>query len=100
MKASALMRTSGSVAALLVLALQSAGVLAAPNKDGAIARQKAAIEGFDAAHKEYLKTGDLAQFGSKLDQFVRELSTSLDEFNRAHNSATIVAVSIMPSSVE
>ena len=87
MKANAVMRMSGSVAALLVLVLQPARVSAAPNEDGTIARQKAAIEAFDAAHKEYLKTGDLATFRSKLGQSARELSACLDEFNRAHNSA-------------
>ena len=81
------MRTWGSVAALLVLVFQPARVSAAPNEDGTIARQKAAIEAFDAAHKEYLKTGDLATFTSKLGQSARELSACLDEFNRAHNSA-------------
>jgi tetratricopeptide (TPR) repeat protein len=87
MKASAVMRTLGSVAVLLVLALQPGGVSATPNEDRATAQQKAVIEEFDAAHKEYLKTGDLAQFRSKLDQFAQELSAGLDEFNRAHNSA-------------
>src|SRR5437870_1396411 len=94
MKASALMRTSGSVAALFVLALQPAGVSAAPNDDGAIARQKAAIQAFDAAHKDYLKTGDLATFRSKLDQSAGELSAGFDEFNRAHNS-TAAALSLL-----
>src|SRR5947199_4768122 len=87
MKARAVMRTWGSVAALLVLVFQPARVSAVPNEDGTIARQKAAIEAFDAAHKEYLKTGDLATFRSKLGQSARELSACLDEFNRAHNSA-------------
>jgi len=87
MKASTVTRALGTVAVLLVLALQPAAFSATANEDRAIAQQKAVIEEFDAARKEYLKTGDLAQFGSKLDQFVRELSTSLDEFNRAHNSA-------------
>src|SRR5438876_5357067 len=87
MKARAVMRTWGSVAALLELVLQLPRVSAAPNEDGTIARQKAAIEAFDAAHKEYLKTGDLATFTSKLDQGTGERSACLDEFNRAHNSA-------------
>ena len=87
MKASTVTRALGTVAVLLVLALQPAAFSATANEDRAIAQQKAVIEEFDAARKEYLKTGDLAQFGSKLDQFVRELSTSLDEFNRADNSA-------------
>ena len=87
MKASTVTRALGTVAVLLVLALQPAAFSATANEDRAIAQQKAVIEEFDAARKEYLKTGDLAQFGSKLDQFVRALSTSLDEFNRAHNSA-------------
>src|SRR6266702_3489152 len=82
MKANAVMRMSGSVAALLVLVLQPARVSAAPNEDGTIARQKAAIEAFDAAHKEYLKTGDLATFRSKLGQSARELSACLDEIYR------------------
>src|SRR5262245_8917648 len=87
MKANALARASGSVAALLVLALRAVGVSATPDESDAIARQKAAIEAFDAAHKEYLKTGDMATFTSKLDQSARELSACLEEFNRAHNSA-------------
>ena len=87
MKANAITRASGSVTALLLLALQPTGVSATPEDNGAIARQKAAIEEFGAAHKEYLKTGDLATFGSKLDQSARQLSACLDEFNRAQNSA-------------
>jgi len=51
---------ASSVATLFVLALQTAGISAVPNEDGAVARQKAALEAFDAAHKDYLKTGDLA----------------------------------------
>jgi CHAT domain-containing protein/tetratricopeptide (TPR) repeat protein len=86
MKATVLRRASSSVAALLVLAFQPEGVFAATN-DSATARQKAAIEAFDAAHKDYLKTGDMATFKSKLDRSARELSGCLDEFNRAHNSA-------------
>ena len=70
MKANAVTRASGSIAALLVLALQPEGVLASTN-DGATARQKTAIEAFAAAHKEYLKTGDMATFTSKLDRSAR-----------------------------
>ena len=76
---------SSSVAALLLLAFRPDGVSAA--NDGVIARQKAAIEAFDAAHKEYLKTGDMTTFTSKLNRSARELSACLEEFNRAHNSA-------------
>ena len=74
MKASTVTRALGTVAVLLVLALQPAAFSATANEDRAIAQQKAVIEEFDAARKEYLKTGDLAQFGSKLDQFVRDES--------------------------
>src|SRR5262249_1162799 len=44
----------------------------------------------DAAHKEYLKTGDLATFRSRLDQCAREFSAGLNEFNQRHNAAGAV----------
>jgi CHAT domain-containing protein/tetratricopeptide (TPR) repeat protein len=87
MKASALMRTLGSVAALLALAVRPAGVSAMPSEGDAVAQQKAAIAEFDNARQGFLKNGDADAFKSKLDEPARTLIGGLDELNRSHNSA-------------